>query len=170
MLRVLLPTGIRIFDRVDPNDPAVRASLEGFLPGMDLDDPAVLAGLRRLRVPISALDQLFRVSALAGAAVPSIRVPVLAIQGTEDTVSRPEKTRRLVAMLPGMPAYVEVEAAHDLVTEASPARDRVLAAVLAFATEVTRPGPFEQVAAAHGREHGREHGTGGGYPGGQASA
>ncbi|HYO43965.1 MAG TPA: alpha/beta fold hydrolase [Candidatus Limnocylindrales bacterium] len=158
VLRVFLPPGFRIFDRMDPHDPAVRASMEGFLPGMDLDDPAVLAGLRRLQVPLSALEQLFRVSALAGTAAPSVRVPVLAVQGTGDTVSRPERTRRLVALLPSPPSSLEVEAAHDLVTEASPARDQVLAAVLVFTTEVARPGPFEQVAAAH------RHGPGDGQP------
>ena len=169
VLRVFLPPGFRVFDRMDPHDPAVRASLEGFLPGMDLQDPAVLAGLRRLQVPLSALEQLFRVSALAGDAAPSVRVPVLAIQGTADTVSRPDRTRRLVAMLPGAPSLIETEAAHDLLTEASPARDEVLAAVLAFATEVTRPGPFEQMAAAHGRAGvaagGATHPRGDGAPG-----
>lgn len=154
LLRVFLPPGFRVFDRANPEDPAVRASLEAFLPGMDLDDPAVLAGLRRLQVPIAALEQLFRVSALAGAAAPSVRVPVLVVQGTADTVSRPDRTRRLVSRLPGAPSFIEVEAAHDLVTEASPVRDEVLAAVLAFATEVTRPGPFEQMGAAHAHGHG----------------
>jgi alpha-beta hydrolase superfamily lysophospholipase len=149
VLRVFLPPGFRVFDRMDPQDPAVRASLEGFMPGVDLDDPAAVAGLRRFVVPLSALEQLFRVSALAGAAVPSVRVPVLVVQGTGDTVSRPDRTRRLASMLPTPPTSLEVEAAHDLLTEASPARDEVLAAVLAFATEVTRPGPFERMVAAH---------------------
>jgi alpha-beta hydrolase superfamily lysophospholipase len=76
-------------------------------------------------------------------------VPVLVVQGTGDTVSRPDRTRRLASMLPTPPTSLEVEAAHDLLTEASPARDEVLAAVLAFATEVTRPGPFERMVAAH---------------------
>jgi esterase/lipase len=160
VLRVFLPAGFRVFGRLDPLDPAVRGPLAGFLPGADLDDPQVVAGLRRVQIPVSLLEQLFRASALAGAAAPAVRVPVLVIQGTQDTVSRPDRTRRLVAVLPGAPSFIEVPAAHDLVTEASRVRDQVLAAVLAFATEVTRPSRFEQMAEAHAHGAGR-HGSGG---------
>jgi alpha-beta hydrolase superfamily lysophospholipase len=105
---------------------------------MDLDDPSVVAAPREVRVPVSLLEQLFRVSAAAATAAPMVRVPVLAIQGLADGVSLPARTRALVARLPSAPAYLEVEAGHDLVTEASPVRDRVLAEVLAFAMEVAR--------------------------------
>jgi len=140
LLRVVLPPGFRVFSRMDLDDPAVRAGLRALLPGMDVDDPATAAALRELRVPITLLEQLFRVSRLARAAAPGINVPVLAIQGRDDTVSRPDQTRALVGRLPGPPALLEVDAAHDLATEASPARDEVLAAVLAFASR-DRPAP-----------------------------
>jgi alpha-beta hydrolase superfamily lysophospholipase len=100
---------------------------------MDLDDPAVVAGLRELRVPTSALEQLFRVSRAAELAAPSVTVPTLVVQGRRDTVSRPDRTRELAARLPAPPAIVEVDAAHDLVSERAPERDRVLGTVLEFA-------------------------------------
>jgi esterase/lipase len=149
VLRVFLPPGFRVFGRMDLGDPAVRDGLASFLPGMDLDDPAVAAGLRELRVPLSALEQLFRVSAAATAGARSTRVPVLVVQGSEDTVSRPARTRELAGLLPSPPSYMEVEAAHDLLTEASPARDAVLTAVLAFAAETAKPDPIEAMARAH---------------------
>lgn len=149
VLRVFLPPGFRVFGRMDLGDPEVRRGLASFLPGMDLDDPAVADGLRDLRVPLSALEQLFRVSAAATDGARRARVPVLVVQGTDDTVSRPARTRELAARLPSPPSYLEVEAGHDLVTEESPARDAVLRAVLAFATETAKPDPLEAMARAH---------------------
>lgn len=142
LIRVFLPPGFRIFSRLDFSGNEARTALEAFLPGMDFDDPAVLEGLRRLQVPTSALEQLFRVSRAAEVAAPGIRVPVLGIQGRTDTVSVPARTRALLDRLPVPASYIEVDAAHDLASEDSPVRDEVLAAVLAFAKETTRLSPF----------------------------
>lgn len=142
ILRVFLPPGFRVFGRLDLSKPGGRAGLAGFMPGADLDDPAVTASLRGLQVPLTLLEQLFRVSGKATAAARTIEVPVLAVQGLDDTVSRPARTRALLERLPSRPVLLEVEAGHDLVTEVSPVRDRVLTAVLAFAErESRRPQP-----------------------------
>jgi esterase/lipase len=140
VLRVFLPPGFRVFGRVDLADPEVREGVEGFMPGVDLGDPAVAASMRELRVPLTLLEQLFRVSSMAAAGARTARMPVLAIQGLADTVSRPSQTRDLLERLPSPPTYLEVEAGHDLATEASPARDQVLGAVLAFAERVLPAG------------------------------
>ena len=142
LIRVVLPPGFRIFSRMDLSGEEARTALAAFLPGMDLDDPAVLDGLRQLQVPTSALEQLFRVSRAAEVAAASLDVPVLGIQGLADTVSQPTRTRALLDRLPAPPSYLEVDAAHDLASEKSPVRDEVLAAVLAFAKETTRHSPF----------------------------
>ncbi len=142
VLRVFLPPGFRVFGRLDLSKPEARAGLAGFMPGADLDDPAVTASLRDLRVPLTLLEQLFRVSGRATAAARTVEVPVLAIQGLEDTVSRPARTRALLERLPSPPTLLEVGAGHDLVGEVSPVRDRVLTAILAFAErESRRPQP-----------------------------
>lgn len=138
LLRVVLPPGFRVFSRMDLDDPEVRSGLGALLPGMDVDDPSTAAALRDVRVPVTLLEQLFAVSRRARAAAPGIRVPVLVVQGRDDTVSRPAQTRALAERLPTAPVLLEVDAGHDLVTEASPARDQVLAAVLAFANESGR--------------------------------
>jgi esterase/lipase len=141
LLRVVLPPWLRVFDRVDLATPEARAALEAFLPGADLDDPAVVAAVRETRVPLSLLEQLFRVSSRALGAAPAVRVPVLAVLGTLDTVSRPAQSRALLARLPAPPAVLELPAGHDLVSEASPVRDRVLGEVLGFARRVSRRPP-----------------------------
>jgi esterase/lipase len=133
LVRVVLPPGFRLFARMDLADPEVRRGVESFMPGLDLDDPAVVAGLRELRVPTRLFEQLFRVAGLAEAAAPSVRVPVLAIQGLRDTVAVPARTRELLARFPVPPTTLELDAEHDLLTEASPVRDEVLARILAFA-------------------------------------
>lgn len=119
VLRVFLPPGFRAFRRLAVGDPAATASL------------------RELQVPLTLLEQLFRVSAMAAAGARAVAVPVLAVQGRADTVSRPSQTRALLEQLPSPPTYLEVDAGHDLVSEVSPVRDRVLTAVLAFAEDVT---------------------------------
>jgi esterase/lipase len=143
LVRVFLPPGFAVFSRMDLAEPDVRAGMEALLPGLDLDDPAVIAGLRQLRMPTTALEQLFRVSHAAEAATAGVRVPVLAVQGRSDTVSVPARTRALLERLPAPAGYVEVEAAHDLVSEASPVRDEVLRLVLAFAQDAVQPLPGE---------------------------
>ena len=133
VLRVFLPPGLRVFGRLDLGDPATRAGVAGLLPESDLDDPAVAQALRELRVPLTLLEQLFRISSMAIRSAPAIRVPVLAVQGLDDTVSRPDRTRALLSRFPLPAALVELPAGHDLVSETSPVRDRVLARVRAFA-------------------------------------
>jgi carboxylesterase len=140
-VRVLLPPGFAVFSRMDLADPEVRRSMEALLPGMDLDDPAVVAGLRELRIPTVALGQLFRVSDAAARAAPSVRVPVLAIQGARDTVSKPAQVQQLLGRLPEPADYVEIDAGHDLASEGSPVRDEVLGRVLAFTREAMPPRP-----------------------------
>jgi carboxylesterase len=143
LARTLLPPGFAVFSRVDLADPEVRGAMASLLPGLDLDDPAVVAGLRELRIPTVALEQLFRVAHAAERAAPSVHVPVLAIQGLRDSVSRPAQTRRLLDRLPVPPAYQELDAAHDLASEGSPVRDEVLRIVLAFVQDVGEPHPGE---------------------------
>jgi carboxylesterase len=138
LARILLPPGFAVFSRVDLADPEVRGAIEALLPGLDIDDPAVARGLRELRIPTIALEQLFRVGHAAERAAPSVRVPVLAIQGTRDTVSRPAQTERLLSRLPAKPGYIELDAGHDLASEASPVRDDVLRAVLAFTRDAVQ--------------------------------
>jgi carboxylesterase len=139
LVRVFLPAGFAVFSSTDTGDPQARGALEALLPGLDLDDPAVLASLHELRIPTPALEQLFRVSRAAGVAAPRVHAPVLAVQGLGDTISRPARTRALLARLPAPARYRELDTGHDLASETSLVRDEVLREVLAFALEAVRP-------------------------------
>jgi carboxylesterase len=154
VLRIVLPPGFRIFGSMNLDDPDVRGAIGGFLPGVDLADPDAVARVREMRIPVATLEQLFRVSAAAVAGARTVRVPVLLVQGTADTVSLPDLTRRLASLLPASPSLLEVNTGHDLLTEASPARDEILTAVLAFASEIARPGPGPNNPATTGAGHG----------------
>jgi alpha-beta hydrolase superfamily lysophospholipase len=136
LVRTVLPPGIRPFRRMDMDSPDVRRGMASFMPGMNLDDPDVRTHLRDLVVPLSIFEQLFRASRLGAAGSRHVHAPVLAIQGLADETSRPERTRTLLGRLPTPPRLVELDAGHDLMTEASPVRDRTLATVLAFAREM----------------------------------
>lgn len=130
---MLLPPGFRVFRRVDLAAPEVRRGLQSFLDGMDLDDPAVAGMLRDMTVPTSVFLQLFRLSRLAEDAAATVDVPVLCIQGLDDRLVTPARTRELLGLMPARPVPVEVVADHDLTTAASAARGEVLEAMLAFA-------------------------------------
>ncbi len=101
-----------------------------------LDDPATQAALRDFRVPLSLIDQVRGLSRRMLAAAPEVTAPVLVVQGTRDPVVRTAQTRRLLQRFAGSPAYVEVDAEHDLTLPEKPAWPQVEAAVLAFAQRI----------------------------------
>lgn len=133
LARLLLPPGVRMFERLDLGNPDVRRGVGSFLPGLDLDDPATTDALRRLAVPMALFEQLLRLSRLVLDAAPRVGAPVLAVQGLDDRVVEPGRTRRLLAAMPAAASLVEVRAEHDLLTDASPAQAEVIAAVRGFA-------------------------------------
>jgi carboxylesterase len=148
LMRTLLPPAVRPFRSMDPSAPEVRRGLEAFLPGLDLDDAAVRGAVTELQVPVSVFEQLYRVSRQALAAAPAASGDVLVIQGTADDVSLPARTRLLVERLPAGARLQEVDAGHDLLTDASPVRDRVTDEILALAAGIAAPAAARPAAAA----------------------
>lgn len=153
VVRPLFPAGTRPFARLDLEAPEVRAGVSSFLAGIDLDDPAVRASLRDVRIPISIFDRLFALSDRVGRAAAGLDLPVVVVQGTADEVVRPERTRRLVARFRRQPEIVEVAAGHELVgprTQDPDAIDGPVRAFLATAVDgslADRPDGDEGVAA-----------------------
>ncbi len=111
------------------------------MPGVDLHDPEVRRGLLGLRVPVSMLEQLFRASRAADRAAPRVEGPVLAVQGRSDTVSRPDRTERLLGRLPNRPDLLELDGGHDLLAVDSPVRTAAEDRVIDFATSLRGPAP-----------------------------
>ena len=124
---------IRPFKKANFTDPKVRRGISNLLSSVDLDDPEMQHALRELTVPVSMFEHLFSVGYEAHRLAPEVAVPTLVVQGIEDEVVSPGKTRQLLQRLAGPLQYVEVPAGHDLVKPDQPGWSHVQSAILAFA-------------------------------------
>ena len=113
-VRPFLPIGFRPMRRADFGNPQVRQGIEKFMPGIDLDDPAVRGAMRDFRVPLGLIDQIRGVSRQALRAAPDASVPVLVVQGRRGTGRSACANQALIGRLPRQPAYVEVDSDHNL--------------------------------------------------------
>lgn len=133
----------RPFKKIDFSDPNVRGGMSNLFSGVDLDDPAVQQTLREMTVPVSLFEHLFAVGHAAYQQAPDAAVPTLVVQGTEDEVVNPNKTRRLLQRLGGPLHYVEVAAEHDLINPNQPEWESVQTAVLNFAENSFRDDVYD---------------------------
>lgn len=132
LVRPFLPIGFRPMRKANFDSPEMRAGIAKFMPGVDLDDPAVQAAVREFRVPLGLIDQIRAVSRKAQAAARRVRVPVLVIQGKRDSVARVGQSETLLCALPEKPARVIVDSEHNLTAPDNPAWPEVRAAALDF--------------------------------------
>jgi len=137
-VRPFLPSSFRPFSRANFSDPRIREGIAKFLPGANVDDPQVQAGLRELRFPLRLVEQVRDLSREAFRAAAGVRVPVVLVQGSADPVVRTPATRKLAQQFPGEVRYVEVAGGHELTTPDGPAWDDVSGAVLALANALAR--------------------------------
>lgn len=141
----LLPLFRRIGWRIRPfrslgearEDPRLRQALNGILPGLNLDDPAVRAELRAYTVPWALLDELRQLGRAAQRAVARLTAPLLVIQGLKDPVVSPARTRRLLLAYSGPVHYLEVLAGHELLDPGGPAWPQVVETITRFLEQVS---------------------------------
>jgi len=121
--------------RLNFNEPDVRKGIGNFLPGADLDDPAVQAAILDLKLPLDLFAQIQQAGKIAYRSAPQVRVemPKLVIQGRADELVRPPLTRTLAGRLRGSVTYHEVDCGHELVVESHPAWAAVEMSVTQFA-------------------------------------
>ncbi|PJF27317.1 MAG: hypothetical protein CUN53_04520 [Phototrophicales bacterium] len=98
--------------KLDFDNPETRQSMAQFMPGADMDDPAVQKAIKDFSVPTNMIDQIRRAGVKAARAAPNVRVPTLIIQGSEDDLVKPDKTRTLAAQMGA--EYREVPADHQI--------------------------------------------------------
>lgn len=125
----------RPFEKADLNDPQVRRDLANFMPDADFDDPETVKFIRQISIPFSLLDQVRSVGLEAFRHARNVRTPSIIVQGTEDDVVHPEKTRRLAGRLKSVAEYFEVTANHHLIRPEHNAFGRVEEIVLQFARQ-----------------------------------
>lgn len=141
-LRVLFPT-FRPFRliRFDPNDPKFREGAGTFMPGIDLDDPAVQAGIRDFAIPTRLFTEIRRAGLLGAAAAGRTSAPVLIVQGEADALVKPPLTRQLAAKVGSAAEYVETPGQHDLVDPHGAGWAEVRQHLVRFADQVAERGP-----------------------------
>jgi carboxylesterase len=135
LIRTVKP--FRLF-KPDFSNPDVRKGMANFLPGVDLDDPAVQTSLLDVSLPLSIIDEVRLVGEAARLAAGSVHALTLILQGANDRVVLAQTSRRLVYAFDPPARYVEVDAAHDLMDETGPAWPDVTEAVLAFAGRLSQ--------------------------------
>ena len=135
-LAELLMREIKPFRPANFADPKFRATLAEFMPDADLDDAAVQAAIRELRLPVRVLGQVRRSGQLGYRFAAQVQAPVLIVQGRNDPLVKPAVTRRLAARLPRPPQVVEVAGEHDLVRGQTPDWAIVAAAIGTFAGQI----------------------------------
>ena len=121
---------IQPFKKADFSDPQVQHGLAGFFPDADMNAPKVQQELRTLRIPTTIFEQLHRVGQGGYQAAPKIEVPTLIIQGTEDEVSRRERTRKLAGRFSAPLHYLELSGGHDIIKPEQPTWPDVESTVL----------------------------------------
>jgi carboxylesterase len=137
VLKLVMPE-MRPFKDADFDAPEVQAGFQRLLPDVDLDDPQVRDYLREeLTLPLSVIDEVFRLGAEAHRLARTVSVPTLVIQGRDDQMARPELTRKLVERLGDGPAdgqvvYREIGGPHELIHEGSEQQAEVIELITDF--------------------------------------
>ena len=129
----ILPAHIRPFRGINFSNPYARSSIKTVISQVDIENHNTQEALRQLRFPLSAVLELRRAGLAASAALPELNLPTLVIQGRHDPLVRRKRTCRMLARFPSQPAYLEVDARHDLTAKDEPAWKQVRGAVLDFA-------------------------------------
>ncbi len=121
------------FEKADLSDPRVRSDLANFMPDADFDDPETVGFIRGISLPISLLDQVRSVGLAAWRVAGKVRTPAVIVQGTDDEIVPPARTRRLARRLNSDLEYHEIPADHHLIRPQQNAFGRVEEIALDFA-------------------------------------
>jgi alpha-beta hydrolase superfamily lysophospholipase len=102
------------------------------LPEVDLNDPEIQDALQQVTIPLSIFGEIMRAGQKAYHSLTQIKIPALIVQGSQDQVVRPDRTRRIFKRFPLTLEYQEVPAGHKLIDPQNPAWDQVQKIVLAY--------------------------------------
>lgn len=142
----LLPIFRRFFPVIHPyrlmhldfSNSEIRKGLVKFLPKVDLDDPAVQAGIRDLPVPISIIEEIRQLGHQTWKLAHLVSTNTLVLQGSQDMIVKPHFTRQLVNRIPANKRYCEVNTGHDIPDPTDPAWSQVVREILVFSQELTK--------------------------------
>ncbi len=140
LLRPFLPRYFYPVRQADLRDAGTLEFLRTLTPGLDPGDPAAVAQLRRLGLPMRLLAEVFASGSLSYRSAARVRCPTLILQGSHDQLARPDFTRRLSCRFPAPARYLELPAGHRLLAERGPCWAEVERAVLEFAGSLCNAG------------------------------
>lgn len=120
----------------DFSAPEVRRSIARMFGDIDLNDPAVQKSLRRLTISVQTLEQLRGLGRNVFRRASAVDTPTVVIQGIQDPIVPPHRTKRLIRRLGNVVRYHEVEGDHDLVDPKGAAWSQVKTHVLGFAESI----------------------------------
>lgn len=127
--------------KLDFDQQDVRDGIHNFMPDADLDDPAVRQAILDYRLPVAMFTQIYHAGRAAHRLAPRLTMPVLAFQGMQDELVRPDLTRRLLSRLNGAVDLREVPGEHNLLQTDQPAWPTIHAEMTAFASGIAQPYP-----------------------------
>lgn len=111
--KYLKPT-LSPFDMGDLDNPAVRDQIQTMLPEADLDDPEVVAVLKKeATLPTAVLDEMRQLGANAYKIAAQITTPTLIIQGAQDNTVDKFRTRQLLHKIQAPITYHEIMDGHE---------------------------------------------------------
>ncbi len=121
---------------IDFADSDAREKIGQLFPLADLDDPDTQAELSALRIPTSIPHEIFRTARISRRAAKRLAVPTLVLQGAQDALVLPSRTRKLVARLAARTTYIELPDGHEMLSSGSPAHRQALAHCQTFISNV----------------------------------
>lgn len=122
----------------DFNNPQFRAGLTEFLPGINLDDPAIREQIVDFALPIGLFDEIRRAGQLGYRAIPKQSAPTLILQGRSDNLVNPKLTRANLTRYPVQVTYAEFDGGHDLYAPSKPAWQAVQEQIKLFAGQMQK--------------------------------
>ena len=132
VLSLFIPTYVQPLKRRDLSNPQTRNVLQELLPEVDLNDPEIQDALQQVTIPLSIFGEIMRAGQKAYHSLTQIKIPALIVQGSQDQVVRPDRTRRIFKRFPLTLEYQEVPAGHKLIDPQNPAWDQIQKIVLAY--------------------------------------
>lgn len=108
-----LPYALQPYARANFADAQFQHTLQSFMGGADVTNPALQQAVREITVPSTLLQEV----AATGRALqfaPQVSAPVLVLQGAQDVVSRPTNTQKLVQALGTHAHFVPLPTGHQL--------------------------------------------------------
>ena len=136
ILRPFMPDYYQPFRKIDLTDPEIRARLTRYFPHGYLDQPEYQEEVRSCILPIALIANLRSiVRSSFGPKWVGSNIPILVLQGSEDTVAEPLRSRELATRWAGRTRYEEFVGDHLAIETTSPALPSVITRLCFFVTE-----------------------------------